>query len=653
VTGRPNFVKLNLQRNQVINVDNVHLKRRLSAIMLADVVGYSRLMSVDEEGTHTQLASHLNDRIEPKIAEYDGRVLRTMGDGLLVEFDSCLAAVRCAIEIQQIMARHNTEVDIDRRIELRIGINTGDVIVDDRDIYGNSVNIAARLEGLAEPGGIYITQNVYDQMRGYPNLCFEDKGLRQVKNIGHPIHVFRVENGHDRQDRVSPKSLFALGRVFSWTSLKNRRPILFIAPSALATILLAGSLVTWNDRAMPASRASLLVLPFANLSSDPEQDYFADALTEDLTTDLCQMPDTFVIARATAFTFKGKAIDVTQIGRELGVRYILQGSIRKIQNRIETNAQLIDAKSASHIWAERFENDFANIFELQNEITAHIASTLNIQLIKVEGRRALGASPNANDFRMRGLALIVQSYTPEHTLAARKFFQQAVSLDPEAGEAWSWLATVLASDYLNYWNHAGENEVAQADEAVHRALAINPDLAQAHFAHAYVLRAKGDHQAALVAFDRAITLNPNFALAYAQKGNQLTNLGQPEQAPPLAMKAITLSPHDPGLGVFYYIIGRANFLMKRYADAVPWLEKSVHVRPNLTRNRLMLISAYTFVGRDVEAHAALSDFQQRFSGYSMAVVEANDNSHPLDNPVAVAGLERVREGLRRAGMPER
>jgi adenylate cyclase len=640
----------------VISVDHVHLKRKLTAILLADVVGYSRLMSVDEEGTHTELTSHFKDRIEPKIAEYEGRLLRTMGDGLLVEFDSSVAAVRCAIDIQQIMANHNAGVDIDRRIQLRIGINTGDVIIDDRDIYGNSVNIAARLEGLAEPGGIYITQGVYDQMRGYPSLSFDDKGLKKVKNIDRPIHVFRVKYGQEQQGRVSLRSLVALNHMFFRPFTKIRRSVLFITSLALSTALLTGSLAIFSDHATPAPRASLLVLPFINLSSDPEQGYFADALTEDLTTDLCQLPDTFVIARATAFTYKGKAIDPIQVGHELGVRYILEGSIRKVGAKVATNAQLIDAKSGAHIWAERFENDVPNVLELQNEITGRIASSLNIQLVTVESRRGLGESgknPDAIDLRMRGIALIIQSYTPEHTLAARKLFQQAVSLDPEAAEAWGWLATVLASDYLNYWNNAGENEIAQAEKAVHRALAINPNLAQVHFADAYVLRAKGEHQSALVAFDRAIALNPNFALAYAQKGNQLSNLGRPEEAPPLAMKAIKLSPHDPNLGVFYYIIGRANFLMKRYADAVSWLEKSIQTRPNLTRNRLMLISAYVFAGHDGEARAALRDFQQRFPGYSLAVVEANDNDRPLDNPVALAGLERVREGLRRAGMPER
>jgi adenylate cyclase len=432
--------------------------------------------------------------------------------------------------------------------------------------------------------------------------------------------------------------------------------VLSITFLVLASFLIAGSFTIFSTQPTSTVHASLLVLPFASLSGDPEQAYLADGLTEDITTDLCEIPDTFVIARATAFTFKGQAIDFVQVGRELGIHYILTGSVRRVQNKLETNVQLIDAASGAHLWAERFESEFDNILELQHEITGHITNSLNIELATVESRRIFGGpngKPDAIDLRMRGMALIMQSYTPEHTLAARKFFEQAVSIDPEAAEAWSWLATVLVSDYLNYWNHAGENEVAQAEQAVRRALAINPNVAQAHLADAYVLRAKGQHQGALVAFDQAIALNPNFALAYAQKGNQLSNLGRPAEAPALAMKAIKLSPRDPNVGVFYYIIGRADFLMERYADAVPWLEKSVQVRPNLTRNRLMLISAYVFVGHDLEARDALREFEQRFPGYSMSVVDKNDHDHPLNNPVAVAGLERVREGLRRAGMPER
>jgi adenylate cyclase len=636
-------------------VEQLHLKRKLSAVLLADVVGYSRLMSVDEEGTHTRLARHFKEVIEPKIVEYGGRLLRTMGDGLLVEFDSSVAAVRCAVDIQQTMAQHNAGIDVNERIQLRIGINTGDVIVDDRDIYGNSINIAARLEALAEPGGICITRGVHDQMRGHPSLLFEDKGLCYVKNIDRPIHVFCVTYREEDDNGFSVRRSYNKFRSLGF--LKNRRANFLITSLFVTGALLSGAFAIFNERTSTPPRPSLLVLPFSNLSSDPEQEYFADALTDDLTTDLCEMPGTFVIARATAFTFKGRGVDVTQVGRDLGVQYILEGSVRRVQNKIQTNAQLIDAKSGAHIWAERFDSDVANLLELQNDITGRIANSLNIQLVSVESSRRSSpgsqAKPDATDLRMRGMALIMQSYTPEHTLAARKLFQQAVAIDPTAADAWSWLATVLASDYLNYWNGAGETEVAQAEHAVHRALAINPNLAQAHFADAYVLRAKGEHQAALVAFDRAIALNPNFALAYAQKGNELSNLGRPEEAPALAMKAIRLSPRDPNIGTFHYIIGRANFLMNRYADAVPWLEKSVQIRPNLTRNRLMLISAYIFVGRRIEATAALRDFQQRFPGYSMTVVEANDNDHPLDNPVAVAGLERVRQGLREAGMPER
>lgn len=355
-------------------MESAHLKRRLTAVLLADVVGYSRLMSVNEEETHVRLADYVKDLIEPKIAAHEGRLIRTMGDGFLAEFDSAADAVYCGLEIQEELARRDHGIDPDRRIQLRIGINTGDVIVDERDIYGNSVNIAARLEGLAKPGEIYITRGVHDQLLGYPDLSFEDAGERKVKNIKQPVRVYRVRPARQQQNRVLSRDVVGTARrLFRVAVLGHRRSaisvsILLVA-AAGATI---GALPIHRDYSLLAPRASIMVLPLRNASNDPEQDYFADAVTDDLTTDLSRLSDTAVISPATAFTYKGKPVDAREIGREFGVRYILDGSIRKTGMKVQTNARLVDTRTAAHLWADRFDNELTDLSELQDAITGRI-----------------------------------------------------------------------------------------------------------------------------------------------------------------------------------------------------------------------------------------------------------------------------------------
>jgi TolB-like protein/Tfp pilus assembly protein PilF len=363
------------------------------------------------------------------------------------------------------------------------------------------------------------------------------------------------------------------------------------------------------------------------MSDDPKEDYFADAVTDDLTTDLSRLADTLVIARDTAFTYKGKAVDARDIGREYGVRYLLEGSIRKSGMKVQANAQLVDTRSATHLWADRFDNELTDLLELQEAVTGRIAASLNIQLIRAENRRAIAeraADPDAVDLRLRAMALLITSLTPEHTLSARRFLEEAVRLDPQSADAWSQLANVLVDDYLNHWNGARQNQqtgqdvLRQAQEALQEALRLDPSIAMAHYADGFIRRSKGDHQGALDAFDRAVELNPNFARAYAQKANQFVLLGRPQEAPPLVLKAIRLSPRDPSLGVFYWVIGRAYFVMRDYDDAVVWLRKSVEVRPNLWFSRAMLISSYALTGRheQSEARAALTDFNSGFSKYN-------------------------------------
>jgi adenylate cyclase len=635
------------------------LKRRLAAVLLADVVGYSRLMSVDEENTHLALDDHAKDLIEPQVAAQGGRLIRTKGDSFLAEFDSAISAVRCGLDIQDALANHNAALPTDRRIQLRIGINTGDVIVDEHDIYGNSVNIAARLEGLAEPGEIYVTRGVRDHLEGHPGLLFEDRGERRVKNFKTPIHVYRVSDVKG-QPRRFLRPLITLGRCFSPGAFRFRSRSTVLSAAILLVTAAVGAigLPSSRDQWRATHPTSIMVLPFSNLSADAEQDYLSDAITDDLTTDLSRLPGTLVISRGTAFTYKGKAYDAKQVGQECGVRYLLEGSIRRIDARVQTNAWLIDTTSAAQLWADHFDNEVADLFQLEQDVTGRIASSLGIELIKAEGLRALNeqaANPDAIDLRVRAMHLYFSSVTPEHAQEARRLLEQAVQRDPYSAEAWGWLAEILSYEYLRRWNDAGKNELREADEAVRTAVEIDPNLAQAHYAEGLVRRVKGEQQAALTAFTRAVELDPNLARAYAELGNELTRAGRPSEAIPLAERAIKLSPRDPALGGFYWIIGRAYFYMGRYPDAIPWLQKSVSARPNMWYNRLYLVSAYALSSHIDEALIALKEFNTRreFAGNTIERVKANLEAVPDDNPVVVAARQKLGEGLQMAGMPER
>jgi adenylate cyclase len=633
-------------------MDDVRLKRRLTAVLLADVVGYSRLMSADEEGTHLRLADYVQNLIDPAVAKHRGRLIRSMGDGMLVEFDSAVDAVRCGIDIQRGLAARDPNNN-DNRIQLRIGINTGDVIVDERDIYGNSINIAARLESLAEPGCIYVTRGVRDQLLGYPDLSFEDKGLRRVKNLERPIRVYRVE--YERHPR--PQAFDAIARRWCRAALHPRPR--WTAGIGILAILVLGIVAppVWRGGAPLPPRASIVVMPFDNYSGDTQQGYVADAITDDVTTDLARLKGIFVIARDTAFTFKGRSVDAREVGKECGVRYLLEGSIIRIENKIETNVQLIDTQTGGFVWADRFQSDLSDLFALQAAVTGRIAASLNIQLAKAEGERARqqpAADPDAVDLRFRAMAIYFSGIAPEHTLEARQLLEQSVHVDPSSAESWAWLADLLASDYLNRWNDAAKEQLIQADDAVGKALALDPDLDLAYFAKGFIHRAKGENAAALDAFGRSVELNPNFARAYAQKANELINVGRPAEAPPFLMKAIELSPLDPSIGVFYWNLGRAEFFSSHYEDTIPWLRKAVALRPNLWYNWLYLVSAQSLLGNDEEARKTLVEFISRRTPedpkLTLAIVKKLEQATPNNNPVIVEGREKFHEGLLKAGL---
>ena len=401
--------------------------RRLAAILAADVAGYSRLMGADEDGTHERLRAHQRELIEPKIAEHHGRIVKTTGDGMLAEFASVVDAVRCAAELQRAVIDREADMPEDRRIRFRIGINLGDVIVEDEDIFGDGVNVAARLEALSEPGGICISRMVRDQIRDKLPYAFEDLGEQSVKNIARPVRVYAL-----RPEAVAEPP----------------------APSVPAAPPVAQPAV--------APRLSIVVLPFANLSNDPEQQYFADGITEDLTTDLSCIPDMLVISRNTAFTYQGKRVETKQIGRELAVRYVLEGSVRRSEQQVRINAQLIDAESDTHVWAERFNGDTSGLFALQDEITSRIAITLSRELVRVEAARST-QHPDALDYILRGRASFAKPRSRDNYAERIDLFERALALDPGSVEAQCWLVRALTGRVMD-----NMTDTATADRRVRK-----------------------------------------------------------------------------------------------------------------------------------------------------------------------------------------
>jgi adenylate cyclase len=412
--------------------------RRLAAILAADVAGYSRLMGQDEEGTHERLRAHLRELVDPKIAEHRGRTVKNTGDGRLVEFSSVVDAVRCAVEIQRRMIDREPDVPEERRIRFRIGVNLGDVIVEDDDIFGDGVNVAARLEALAEPGGICISRMVRDQIRDKLPYAFEDLGEQSVKNIARPVRVYALD----------PETVADL--------------LASVAPPAAST-----------SQPAVASRLSIVVLSFTNLSEDREQQYFADGITEDLTTDLSRVPHMFVISRNTAFTYQGKRVDTKQVGRELNVRYVLEGSVRRLGNRIRVNAQLIDAETDAHLWAERFDGDTSDLFALQDEITSRIAATLGNQLVISEAGRPT-ENPDVQDYILRARAVNFRPISRENFEEVIRLYERALTLDPQSAEAMARLASTLASRVLDFMTESRAEDIERADELATRALTLSP-----------------------------------------------------------------------------------------------------------------------------------------------------------------------------------
>jgi TolB-like protein/tetratricopeptide (TPR) repeat protein len=581
--------------------------RRLTTILAADAVGYSRLVGADEEGTLERLRGIRKNFIDPVIANHRGRLVKTTGDGFLAEFASVVDAVRSAIEMQRAMIESYSGVAQDRRIEFRIGINLGDVVVeDDGDLMGDGVNVAARLEGIAEPGGICLSSAAYHQVRGKIDVAARDLGEQNLKNLAEPVRVYAL----------SPRTAAAA-------------PPPPVRP-----------------------RLSIVVLPFVNLGGKSEEDYFVDSVTESLTTDLSRIPGAFVIARNTAFTFKNKPADARVIGRELGVRYVMEGSVQGGGERIRVNAQLIDAATGAHLWAERFDKPRADIFDMQDEITTRLARTVGIELVAAEGRRAERERPNnmdALDLTTRGWAILNQPLSLRRDRAACDLFEAALRLDDGNVEALVGLAFYHGNELRTFASTNRDEQLRIAQMAISEALRLAPGNALAHFVQANLLHVSGATERALRELELAIAIDRNLAWAHADAGFLKVLLGRAEEAEVDLTNAIRLSPRDPGLDRWYALLGIADLFLGRLEPALDRLRKSVEMNPNVAMPHFFLASALALSGRITEARDVRTtglDLDPHFT------VARFRNERRSENPTFLAQRERIYEGLRLAGVPE-
>ena len=535
--------------------------RRLAAILAADVAGYSRLMGADEEGTLERLKALRRELVDPKIAEHHGRIVKTTGDGILVEFASVVDAVRCAVEVQQAMAGRHTGVKADNRIELRIGINLGDVIVEGDDLYGDGVNIAARIEALADAGGVFVSNTVHDHVRDRLPFVFEDLGEQQVKNIARPVRVYRVRD-------TAAKSPSAL------------------VPSALP---------------LP-DKPSIAVLPFANMSGDPEQEYFADGMVEEIITALSRIRWLFVIARNSTFTYKGQSVDVKQVGRELGVRYVLEGSVRKAGQRVRITGQLIDATTGTHLWADRFDGSLEDVFELQDKVAVSVAGVIEPRLQAAEISRSSERSTDdltAYDLNLRAYAMFWSS--AKHIPEALRLTKQAIARDPRYGPALAWAAYCCVA--LIHGNQS-ENREANRREGVdfaRRALQVANDDPGVLANSAYALAYFGEDIRAMMALvDRALALNPSFARGWYISGVIKLWAGQPDVAIEHAEASMRLSPRAP-IGPALGVIGGAHFFARRFDEAVSKLLLAIQEDSSYIQPYRYLAACYAHLGHLDEA----------------------------------------------------
>jgi TolB-like protein/Flp pilus assembly protein TadD len=587
------------------------VERKLTAILAADVGGYSRLMAADEEGTLAGLKSHRRELVDPKIKEHRGRIIKTTGDGMLVEFASVVDAVRCAIDVQRGMAVRNQEVVPDRRIEFRVGINIGDVIVDGDDIYGDGVNIAARLENIAELGGVCVSATVRDHVLDKLGFAFDGLGDQNVKNIPRPVRVYRVQFGDDQTNHVV-------------SSQPASQRIVSVAP-----------------------RLSIVVLPLTNIGGDPEQEYFVDGVTESLTTDLSRISGSFVIGRNTAFTYKGKAVDLKQVGNELGVRYVLEGSVQRGGNRLRVNIQLIDAESGKHLWAERFDKPLADLFDMQDEIVAHLANQLGTELVAAEARRSERApQPDSMDLYFQGLASVNRGLTPEYMAQARGFFERALALDPSNIEALVGTAMVDSLVGGSFFVDDRAARFAAAETTLIKALSLAPNHAIAHYLLGFVQISTNRAGQGIAECERALALDRNLAGAHAEIGLAKYNIGRAEETEAHIREALRLSPRDTSAYAWKAFAGYAKLYLE---EAAAWLHRAIETNRSYSLQHFALACALAHLGQLDDARAAVQAGLALNSTFTLRRFRAGTSSN---NPTFLAQRERIYDGMRKAGVPE-
>ena len=580
-------------------------KRRLAAILASDVVGYSRLMGVNEERTLAQLQAHQRELLEPSISEHRGRIVKTTGDGMLVEFASVVDALRCATEIQRGMTERNAEVPTAERIEFRIGINVGDIMSEGGDIFGDGVNVAARLEALADPGGICVSGRVQEDARGKFDIPFEDVGEQRLKNIAWPVRVYKVRLGGE-------------------------------TPTAMPALSLP-------------DKPSIAVLPFTNMSGDPEQEYFADGVTEDLITALSRIRWFFVIARNSCFAYKGRSTDIRDVARKLGVAYVLEGSVRKAGNRVRVTAQLIDGGSGNHVWAQRYDRDLEDIFSVQDEITETLAGAIEPELGKAERERARTRRPDdlrAWDLCQRGLWHTYKR-TRQDLADAQHMFRQAIEIDPGLARAYAAAEEAFFFQFVGGYVDTGEAAKADALRFAEKAVQLDGEDAFNRYALGRALTLVRRHDSAVFELRKAIELNPSFAQAHSALAMALATGGHPEEALPHIELAMRLSPQDPYFGQFLVRRAEACLFSGRVVEAVEAAERSLR-EPNIQWSRwAILAAAQAHLGRLEEARRSIEALRILRPEIDLAFTR---DYWPIADAKA---LEYLLDGLRKAGLSAR
>jgi TolB-like protein/class 3 adenylate cyclase/Tfp pilus assembly protein PilF len=602
------------------------LERKLTAIFCADVYGYSRLMGEDEEATLRTLSSQ-RKLIDSLIEQHHGRFVNSAGDSVLAEFASVVNAVQCAVEIQTTLNAENANLPPNRRMEFRIGVNLGDVKVDGEQIYGDGVNVAARLESLADPGGICISGTVHEQVRDKLALGYEDAGEQEVKNIARPVRVWRVlaEPGTGaspgtRTQRVSRK--YMRRGVFSLAGLALVGVVIvFVQHLSLRPPTTTASIPPAQKPALPLPNIpSIAVLPFTNMSGDREQEYFSDGMTDDIITALSRLPGLFVIDRNSAFTYKGKPVEAEQVSRELGVHYVLEGSVRKEANQVRITAQLVDATTDYEIWAERYDRPLQDIFALQDEIVRKIVTTLKLQLtLQEQGVLVHKTTENldAYDDLLRGMESL-GSGTKDANMTARQMFERAVALDPQYASAYASIGLTYLIDWESQWN-TDPKILGQANELAQKAVALDDSLPAAHDILGDIYLFKRQHDQAIAEAERAIALDPNRADGYVDLALILRFSGRAEEALESVNKAMRLNPHYPAY--YLQVLGQAYCQVGRYEDAITAQKGALSRNPNLWVSHICLAACYSMAGRDEAARAQIKELLRLNPNFSFDRLE--------------------------------